>query len=156
MNYEEIKNKFYKAVDNPAGWQHVSHFFKKLKAEKPNVVLDVLLSVFIEKSEKNSLYAVQELAGGCLWKLRPKYKRNPGEDIRNILQNWDVSVEELPWYFVDAIGNEALIAHVESILKEKIPDAQKKKAKTILYWVAGRDDKSFKDDLNRKWKKIKG
>jgi len=156
MKYDEIKKEFYKAVENPAGWQHISHFYKKLKNEKSSIVLDVLMSVFTETCKKNSQYQVQEVAGGCLWKLKPKYRRDFRGDIRLILHYWDVSVEELPWYFAIAVGIDVIQKEIESILGEDITEYESKKANTILYWLSNVNSEKFKEELNLKWKKIRG
>ena len=71
MDDIDIKNKFYMALDNPAGWQHISHFYQDLKKLRPDTALDFLINIFIENNEPNKLYFTQEVAGGCLWKLRP-------------------------------------------------------------------------------------
>jgi len=114
------------------------------------------MDVFTKESDINKLYKVQEVAGGCLWKLKPRYNRHLNDDIRNSLRNWNVSVEELPWYLAYSVGIKQVINQVNLLAKDELSDKEKQKTDTILYWLSARNVEDFKSKLNHKWKKIKG
>ena len=124
-----------------------------MKKKDPAIVLEVLLDVFSEDHGSDN-YSFQEIAGGLLWKLRPIYKRNIYDDLKEVLKNWNLSVEELPWYFADQIGIEALKDIVLTFLEEETR-LKKKSLETILFWIS-KDPEIFKEQLNHKWLKIKG
>ena len=80
MESEQIRFELIKVVGKPNAWQGVRHLMLKLKEEDSETVLDALLGIFF----LNDLYAYQAAAGGLLWKLKPKYKRNLREDIKKL------------------------------------------------------------------------
>jgi hypothetical protein len=149
MEAEQIQEELLKARNKPNVWQSLSHLMLKLKKEDSDKVLDALLGFFFESSDE--YFRSQAVAGGLLWKLKPKYKRNLQEDIKRSLQNWDVSVEELPWYFAEVVGIKKVLETVESILTEPIDETSRKKAETYLYWLSVSSPEEFKRELNQGW-----
>lgn len=147
MESEEIRFELIKAVGKPNAQQAVRHLMLKLKKEDSEIVLDGLLGVFFLDGH----YAYQSAAGGLLWKLKPTYKRNLREDIRRSLQNWNVSVEELPWYFAEMTSIETVCNQVKLILKELLNDLEKSKAETYLYWLSVGNPEKFRRELNQGW-----
>jgi hypothetical protein len=147
MESEQIRLELIKAVDAPNAWQSVRHLRLKLKKENSDIVLNALLEIFFF----DNLYTYQSAAGGLLWKLKPKYKRNLREDIRRSLQNWDVSIEELPWYFAEVTSIEIVCNEVESLLTESLDEMAKQRAKTYLYWLSVTNQEEFTKELNQGW-----
>lgn len=147
MQQDEIRTELIKAVDGQNGWQSLRHLMLKLKKEEPEIVLDALLSIFFLKNS----FRYQAAAGGLLWKLKPKYKRNLREDILRSLQSWDVSIEELPWYFAEMVGIEEVRNVVEILLTESLTDLEKRVAKTYLYWLSVNSAEEFRTQLNQGW-----
>jgi hypothetical protein len=148
MEPEQIQAELFRAL-GPNGWQTVRHLMLKLKKENSDKVLDALLGIFFESGD--NYRGAQGAAGGLLWKLKPKYKRNVREDIRRSLQNWDVSIEELPWYLAEVLGIEKVRAEVKALLLEPLDETSRKKAKTYLYWLSVSNSEEFKLQLNRRW-----
>ena len=109
MKSEQIRFEIVKIVDGANGWQGIRHFMLKLKKEDSETVLEGLLEIFF----LDNLFRYQAAAGGLLWKLKPKYKRNLRDDIKRSLKNWDVSIEELPWYFAEVAGYKQVLKEVE-------------------------------------------
>lgn len=147
MQVEQIRFELIKAVKGPNAWQSVRHLMFKLRKQESNIVLQALLEIFFLDRECD----YQEIAGGLLWKLKPKYNRNIREDIRRSLQNWNVSVEELPWYFAEVKGIETVRDEVKSLLKESLDGVEIRKANTFLYWLSAANPKEFKTELNQRW-----
>jgi hypothetical protein len=147
MEEEEIRNELMKAVDGPNDWQSLRHLMLKLKKQNSDTVLDALLSIFFLSNS----FRYQVAAGGILWKLKPKYKRNLREDIKRTLQNWNVSVEELPWYFAEMNGIETVRDEVKSILEESLEEIAKRRAETYLYWLSAKNREEFRTELNQLW-----
>lgn len=146
MKLTEIRSELFKAVDKE-NWQSVRHLMIKLKKENVDLVLTALLEIFFSES----YYRYQKIAGGFLWKLKPKYKRNLREDIKRSLKNWDVSVEELPWYFAEVAGLEEVQNTAKLLLSEPLDDIEKRGAETYIYWLSTRNPQEFKTELNNQW-----
>jgi hypothetical protein len=149
MEVKQIQSEFFKAINGSNGWQSLQHLMLKLKKEDPEKVLDALLGVFFGISDSH--FRGQAAAGGLLWKLKPEYKRNLREDIKCSLQSWDISVEELPWYFAEVIGIEKVREEVKSILTETLDETSRKRAETYLYWLSVSNPEEFRTQLNRGW-----
>ena len=147
MKPEQIRLELIKIVDGANDWQGVRHLMLKLKREDSEIVLEGLLEIFF----LDDLYRYQAAVGGLLWKLKPKYKRNLREDIKRSLKNWDVSIEELPWYFAEVAGIEEVRKEVESLLTESLEKEAKQRAKTYLYWLSLETPEEFKASLDRGW-----
>lgn len=147
MEEEEIQNELIKAVDGPNDWQSLRHLMIKLKKQNSDSVLEALLSIFF----LNNSFRYQLAAGGILWKLKPTYKRNLREDIKRTLQNWNLSVKELPWYFAEMKGIETVRNEVKSILEESLEEITKRRAETYLYWLSAQDKEEFRTKLNQLW-----
>lgn len=149
MEPEQIQSELFKAIDGSNRWQNLQHLMLKLKKEDSKKVLDALLGIFFSSSD--TYFSAQAVAGGLLWKLKPKYTRNLREDIRRSLQNWDVSVEELPWYFAEVMGIEKVREEVKSLLREPLDETSQKRAQTYLYWLSASNPEDFRAKLNRSW-----
>ena len=155
MEAEQIQSELFKAINSPNGWQSLRHLMLKLKKVDSEKVLDGLLGVFLGDGENS--FRGQAAAGGLLWKLKPEYKRNLREDIRRSLQTWDVSVEELPWYFAEVAGVDKVRDEVRAILAEPLDETSRKVAETYLYWLSVGSPEDFKVQLNRTWNsKLRG
>jgi hypothetical protein len=149
MEPEEIQSELFKVINGSNAWQSLRHLMLKLKTEDSEKVLDALLGIFFGSS--NNHFRGQSAAGGLLWKLKPKYERNLREDIKRSLQTWDVSIEELPWYFAEAIGIEKVRDEIESLLTETLDETSRKRAETYLYWLSVSSPEEFKVRLNQTW-----
>lgn len=149
MEVEQIQSELFKVINGPNGWQSLRHLMLRLKKENSEIVLEALLGIFSRGSEVS--FRVQVAAGGLLWKLQPKYTRNLREDIRRSLQNWNVSVEELPWYFAEVIGISTVREEVQSLLNEALDETSREKAETYLYWLSVGNPEKFKVELSQLW-----
>ena len=152
MNTEHITMELIERCDSANAWQGVRHLMLQLKKEESSIVLDGLLGVFF----LDEGYDRQAAAGGLLWKLKPKYDRDLRSDIRRSLKTWNVSIEELPWYFAEAVGIEEVRKTVESILAEPLEDTERKVAKTYLYWLSVSSAEDFRNQFNRQWNEYLG
>ena len=146
MKQEEIRTELIEIVDEWNSWQSPRDLILKLKKEDSDIVSDALLKIFFFDSPR-----YHGLAGGLLWKLKPKYKRNLREDIKLSFKNWDVSIEELPWYFAEVAGIENVRSEVKSLLKEPLEDVERKRAETYLYWLSVSEAEEFRIKLNQAW-----
>ncbi|MCY6488709.1 hypothetical protein [Leptolyngbya sp. GGD] len=154
MELEQIQSELFKAIDKPNCWQILQHLMLKLKKEDPGKVLDALLGVFVDS--RDNYFSAQTAAGGLLWKLKPAYTRNLREDIRRSLQHWDVSIEELPWYFAEVIGIEKVREEVKLVLAEPVDELSQKRAEAYLYWLSVSKPEDFRSYLDRSWNRRLG
>jgi hypothetical protein len=127
MREKKIRDELVKVVDGQNGWESLLQLMLKLKKEDSEIVLDALLNIFFFDNRR-----YHTAAGGLLWKLKPKYKRNLRRDIKLSLKNWDVSIEELPWYFAEVVGIESVRSEVKLLLEEPLEDSERGLAETTF------------------------
>jgi hypothetical protein len=153
MDKEQIQLELCECLKNFDNWQSVRHLMLKLKKENSEKVAESLLEIFTEDLQLPIKYqfSLQATAGGLLWKLKPKYNRNLKEDIKRSLSNWDVSIEELPWYFAEVKGIETVRNQVNELLTENLDKTSRTRAETYLYWLSVASEEEFKASLNRTW-----
>jgi hypothetical protein len=55
--------------------------------------------------------------------------------LRGLFGNWDVSIEEVPWYLRDVFGRQRLLEVVQEMLREPLTDQEKSRLRTVGYWL---------------------
>jgi hypothetical protein len=159
MEVSEIQKKFYEVVDREDLWEtdneedfwrDLSQLVVKLKKESPNIVFEALIGIFINKSRPGSIYRDQYAAGGLLWKLKPKYSGNLREDIIRSFENWDCSIETLPWYFAEVVGKKRVCDELKQIITQSSNANYVSQADGFLYWLKG-DQEYNRRRLNKLW-----
>ena len=131
MLASEITSGLYSALRRPNGWQSVQHFCQKLTRANKDSILNGLLATFEERS-----YTAQEVACAVLLACEIPYTRDLASDLPRILDAWDVSVEELPFYLVQACGYQAVeeaLARTHDVPHQS--PSMKKKVETMHYWM---------------------
>ena len=78
------------------------------------------------------------------------YYGNLREDIIRSFENWDLSIEELPWYFAEVAGKQRVCDELKSIIKESLNDLHKTLAEGYLYFI-NRDQEYHRRRLNYYW-----
>ena len=126
---EEIRQKIYAGHWRP---REVSLALEKLGGE---IIFDALYGVFLDKSRGERHFTDQEIVGKMLYELQPKTSKGLKSLVRDCLENWNLSVEELPFYFRDVFGKEKLefvVNQIES--NEALNEYESKAIKTIRWW----------------------
>jgi hypothetical protein len=150
MEVSEIQEEFYAACDGENQWENLRALLIKLEQENPDSLFEALFGIFINKSRPYSIYTDQYAAGGLLWILKPKYTGNLREDIIRSFENWDISIETLPWYFAEVAGKQRVCDELKSIIKESLDDHHKIFAEGYLYFI-DRDQEYNRRRLNYYW-----
>jgi hypothetical protein len=70
-----------------------------------------------------------------LHEIKPACPISCKEALRGLFGNWDVSIEEVPWYLRDVFGRQRVLEVVQEMLREQLTDQQKSRLRTIGYWL---------------------
>lgn len=116
--------------DNP---QQIKQLAFVLGKSDPREVFYGLYMVFL--SEPLQAFGQQELAGKLLFMLKPKLNLELAPLIEGALENWNVSIEELPFYFRDVFGIELVSTAIKSINTSELNELQKNGLKTMKWWL---------------------
>jgi hypothetical protein len=132
MQPEEITSEFYEALRRPNGWQSVRHFYTKINGVDKSVISEGLLATFQKRS-----FTAHEVGCAILWCLDIPFTRHLTSSLPELIVNWDVSIEELPWYLSDACGKENVDNAVEQIRGSAMTGSDTaKKLDTIQWWMS--------------------
>lgn len=124
----ERANKY--GPNNPQQIKQLSFSLAKVDSEE---VFYGLYEVF--KSIPGQDYMSQELAGKILFKVRPRLHLDLIPIIQGVLNNWNVSVEQLPYYFRDLCGIEVVAQAIERIDIAELNEKQKNSLETMKWWL---------------------
>jgi hypothetical protein len=117
----------------PDNLQQIKQLSFALSKSDPDKVFYGLYMVFL--AESSQPFPQQELAGKLLFILKPKVILELAPVIERALENWDVSVEELPFYFRDVFGIESVSVSLGSISANEINEVQRKNLETMKWWL---------------------
>ncbi len=96
-----------------------------------------LFSFFYDSSLQTNKFERQQLAGTILFSVLPSSPLALDASVYAAAKYWDLSVEELPWYWCKIFGRSAVM----DFLTELIPcceDAElKNSVETMLFWCRG-------------------
>jgi hypothetical protein len=70
-----------------------------------------------------------------LYQIRPACPVPCKEALRALFGNWDVSIEEVPWYLRDAFGRQRVLEVIMELLAEPLSDLQVRRLRTVGYWL---------------------
>src|SRR5262245_18786440 len=70
-----------------------------------------------------------------LYEIKPACPIPCKEAVRGLLGNWDVSIEEVPWYLRHVFGRHRALEVVQEMLREPLSDQQKSRLRIIGYWL---------------------
>ena len=90
MDADELRKRFYRGE-----WPH-PHVVDVLDAD---VLFRALYGVFLDTSRPKDAFYNQQIAGQLLLELLPDPHAPLVDLVADSLDNWNISVEELPWYF---------------------------------------------------------
>jgi hypothetical protein len=130
MNADEI----IKCVGRCRSIRQLGSLVDQLRAAEQDVLFQTLFQLAVRKQGHDqgpvamSAYALHALNPPCLLSV--------DEAVSSLLNDWDPSIEELPWYLVKQFGAEAVLRSAEKLAAGIIDGSTKARLLTIKYWVA--------------------
>jgi hypothetical protein len=128
---------------NAQAFAHLKHWLSKAQ---PDELFWGLLQPFLTRNG-DTTYDVQALSARLLLCLNPPCRIGLEMIIQQIA-SYDLSVEELPWYFAKQFGADQLLATLERIPAEIENAIASRLIETFKYWIAG-EWRQRADDLCR-------
>ena len=114
---------------NPQQEKQLLFVLKKCEGQE---IYRGLINVFLEKH--NNFSQRQELAGKLLYNLSPDTDKNYEKDIISCLGNYELSVEQLPYFFIKKIGKNGFEKLVNKIQVKELSEKEKEALETMKYW----------------------
>jgi hypothetical protein len=141
-NKERVIQKIYWSVDhygrfNPQQYSQVESVLQKLDSAE---VFEILYTVLTNANRPATRFADQEFAGRLLLALQPPCTLEPTQAIQNLLKCYNLSIEEIPWYFARQYGKPAVLGILEKLKTEVVCEQQQQSIETWKWWLQGRKD----------------
>lgn len=116
--------------------QDLLHLKQKLSKVEAEELFWGLLQPFLMPATSDS-YDVQALSAHLLLCLNPPCPSVLEGLIHQTLPNYNLSVEELPWYLAKQFGADMLRAKLENVSGGIEADIPPKTIETFKYWLSG-------------------
>jgi hypothetical protein len=132
--------KLYEAVDTTHRFdgQRFDQWLDALRRRPIEEVGRALIGVFENTARTRTRYLDQQYAGSLLLALRPPCFSDVGVLIRRLLPTWDLSVEQLPWYFDAVLGRETLLQALATLAGQALSEEEQKALETFHFWLRAR------------------
>lgn len=130
---EDVKTEILISSDkvNELGDLRIRQLIKILPKVDSEIIIEGVIKVF-ETEDRPDKYQDQEFAGRVLRTINPKSQKDLGDFLKRTLDNWDKSIEELPFWFRDNYGLDKV---EETFDKVELTENQKDKLKTMKFWL---------------------
>ena len=106
-----------------------------LRSVDPHVLFEALFPIATKRQEiENGPVAFSAYA---LHNLNPPCSIAAEDAFKMLIDNeWDISIEEVPWYLTNQFGSERVNQCVQQLQRVMIDDEACVRLRTILYWSA--------------------
>jgi hypothetical protein len=104
---------------------------ERLREMDSSAVFEAIFPVAAAAQSKGPAYR----AACLLFVLKPGCPIPCKEAIRALLPDWDISIEEVPWYLALWFGRETMREAVAELGKEPLDQEQRVRLNTVQYWI---------------------
>lgn len=105
---------------------------ERLRRLKDKERFDILFPIAVKKQGKG--FPVCD-AAILLRELSPECPISCEDAVRTLLPNWDVSIEEVPFYLAARFGSGFVRDTARHLQEQVANDLEKRTLDTIIYWV---------------------
>jgi len=126
MDAEEILSRVSQARRLPP-------LVAELRDADPNTVFQALFSYAIRAQGIG--HGPVAMSAYTLHALNPPCPLPVDDAVARLLGDWDISIEEVPWYLVKQFGREEVLASVERLRAVHTDARAVARLRTIEYWV---------------------
>ena len=134
--------KLYHAVDATGriDYQRIRQWIELLRHRPAGEVFDALVGVFCNTDRPTRRFLDQEYAGRILLAVKPPCSQDIQSVIKRTLATWDISIEQLPFYFSDVFGTEAVLQALDALDRIDNSQQEQKAIRTFRFWLHAQRD----------------
>ena len=100
-----------------------------------------LFSFFYDDSLQENKYERQQLAGTILYSVLPESPLALDGSIYGAAKKWDLSVEELLWYWCKKFGKSKVVSFLNDTIDSCVDSELENSLKTMLFWAKNYEEK---------------
>lgn len=119
-------------ANNPQQTNYLSKRFAKLSDD---IVVAGLVAVIAEAPDSQEGFDQQRLAGLLLWYGKHRCYLELGDVLNQIIDSWDLSIYELPYYLCREYGISAVQTVLQHMNVDLHQPEQQRRLSTLEYWV---------------------
>lgn len=127
--------------------QQFEQLLARLKKAPEVEVAKGLIRVFTDGQPPPAGSASQELAGALLASLLPNAELDLMSVLRASLPRYELSVEQLPQYLSHKFGQSEVLAALEMIEQEALPESEQRALETMRFWLGGRRKNAVRNNV---------
>jgi hypothetical protein len=131
---EDVKTEILISSDksDKLGDLRIRQLIKIMATVDSKIIVEGIIKVFEIENRPDKLYQDQEFAGTIVRTINPKSQKDLEGFLKRTLDNWDKSVEELPFWFRDNYGLEKV---KNTFNKVGWAESQRDKLETMKFWL---------------------
>lgn len=127
MNIQEVRSR----LDYDSRDPDYRNTADLLKSEPDEVVFEALFPIAVHSQSAGPAWPAAILLCG----RRPRCPLSCQEAIRALLNDWDVSIEEVPFYLIGQFGVEEVGEAIARLRRTDISEFQIRMLDAVAYWV---------------------
>jgi len=104
---------------------------KLLEHESDEKAFDALFPLAVRSQEEAPAWPAAVL----LWRRKPKCRKPCARAVAELLDDWDVSIEEVLFYLVSQFGAQMVREAIVQIRETRLSDSQLSRLQAVEYWV---------------------
>jgi len=134
---EELIFEIYKSIDliDKISDLRVRQLSNVLPNVPDDVIIEGVIQIFESSDRTNTIFTDQKVTGGIILDRNPKTSLNAESLITRVINNWDKSIWELPFWFRNNYGTELLKQTFEQMELNESSEIKLDKIKTMRYFL---------------------
>jgi DNA mismatch repair ATPase MutL len=131
MNLKENINKIFKAIENRSQYERAYQQIRSLSSNDK----ELFELLWPEAIKSQSLDRNVLLSALTLYHLNIKCPINLKSALLQMYDEWEISIEEVPWYLVNQFSEMEIRNAIAEISEKAELKSKEATTKTILYWL---------------------
>lgn len=123
-------------LNDKLGDLRIRQLHKILNKVSDEIIIDAVIQIFENKNRDKTLYLDQLYAGQILAQINPKSTIDLKLILNKTLDNWNKSINDLPYWLVKNYSKEILKNELLTISNHPLKSNEMKdNAKTMMWWI---------------------
>lgn len=126
--------KIIALVSQASTLHELPDLIRELENVEPELLFDTLFPIAVRSQGGNN--GPVAFSAYVLHAINPPCPLAPGDALSEMVkQEWDISIEEVPWYLANQFGADELLTSIAAALSNEANEAARTRLETARYWV---------------------
>jgi hypothetical protein len=134
---DDFQNEFYSSIDlmDKIGDLRIRQLINILDKVNDEIIISGIIKIFKNTKRPNTEYVDQKYAGKILNLIKPKTDIDLIIILKATAENWNKSVEELPFWLKENYGITLLKNKLVEFENQNLNDIESEKLKIMKWWL---------------------